>query len=282
MQKIEQQVVLQGIDLDMAISEYLANLEMQDLSRHTIINCRSVIQQFRQSLRSYPCTPDNATRYMADLRDHGKARGTLQLHKIYVRQLLQYLSIDWNYKIRGSRRLPSYTAIEDVRAVLYQVAIRSDRFRCRKVRDYLLISMLAYTGLRRSELAGLRVRDIDLHAGLITVCHGKGDKDRVIPISKNIAVPLTKHLDGKAANDSIFGLTSGGIWWVVNHYAREARVTLHPHSFRHFFRHSPSRKGGRGNIEINIGAFRSCIDCNDSGLSACVAQTSTENGSLIR
>lgn len=49
-------------------------------------------------------------------------------------------------------------------------------------RNRALLGVLFYAGLRRSEVAALEWRDIDLENGLITVRHGKGDKSRTVPI----------------------------------------------------------------------------------------------------
>ncbi|MCI0351458.1 MAG: tyrosine-type recombinase/integrase, partial [Acidobacteriales bacterium] len=49
-------------------------------------------------------------------------------------------------------------------------------------RNRALLAVLFYAGLRRSEAAALQWRDIDLEAGVIHVRHGKGDKERTVPI----------------------------------------------------------------------------------------------------
>ena len=50
------------------------------------------------------------------------------------------------------------------------------------IRNNAMIRLLVYTGLRRSELVALRWADIDIEAGLVTVRHGKGGKERVAAI----------------------------------------------------------------------------------------------------
>ena len=50
------------------------------------------------------------------------------------------------------------------------------------VRNNAMIRLLVYTGLRRSELVMLRWSDVDSEAGLVTVRHGKGGKERVAAI----------------------------------------------------------------------------------------------------
>jgi len=50
------------------------------------------------------------------------------------------------------------------------------------LRNNAMIRLLVYTGLRRSELVALRWSDVDVEAGIVTVRHGKGDKERVAAI----------------------------------------------------------------------------------------------------
>ena len=52
----------------------------------------------------------------------------------------------------------------------------------RGLRNNAMFRMLVYTGLRRSELVALRPSDVDIEAGVVTVRHGKGDKERVAAI----------------------------------------------------------------------------------------------------
>jgi len=68
--------------------------------------------------------------------------------------------------------------------------------RCRKnyIRDKLLISMLYYTGIRRSELLSLNWDNIDLGKNYLTIKSGKGKKDRIIPLHKNLTQLLDKYL----------------------------------------------------------------------------------------
>lgn len=58
-------------------------------------------------------------------------------------------------------------------------------------RNRTLLAVLFYAGLRRSEAAALQWRDIDLENGIISVRHGKGDKERSVPI---LSDTLTQYL----------------------------------------------------------------------------------------
>jgi integrase/recombinase XerD len=63
-------------------------------------------------------------------------------------------------------------------------------------RDRAILATLLYHGLRREELCGLRVRDLQQRQGVLHFrVHGKGDKTRYIPVSLLTQRLLTEYLD---------------------------------------------------------------------------------------
>lgn len=73
-----------------------------------------------------------------------------------------------------------------------------------KILHRLIISILFQTGIRRSELIGLRSPDLDLRREVLTV-HGKGDKTREIPVERCLTDEILLYLKAKA----LLGLESG-------------------------------------------------------------------------
>lgn len=62
-------------------------------------------------------------------------------------------------------------------------------------RDHLLFAVAVATGLRVSELTGLTTADVSVGAGAHVRCHGKGRKDRIVPLSRSVARLLCDWLD---------------------------------------------------------------------------------------
>jgi integrase len=60
------------------------------------------------------------------------------------------------------------------------------------IRNRALLAVLFYAGLRRSEAVALKWADLDLEAGLLTVRHGKGNKERTIPFASDKALDMLK------------------------------------------------------------------------------------------
>ena len=118
-------------------------------------------------------------------------------------------------------------------------------------RDRAILEFAYASGVRVSELTGLKVRDLDLEEGFATV-HGKGSKERLVPVggAARRAVgtylrelrPRLERSGGKGAG-AVFlnarggALTRMGVWKIVRKHVEragiEGRVT--PHTLRHTF-----------------------------------------------
>lgn len=75
-----------------------------------------------------------------------------------------------------------------------RVLSRIDRIGVNAVRDRAMAEVLYSTGLRRAELVGLDVKDIDHLRRAVTVCHGKGRKTRVVPIGRRALEWVDRYL----------------------------------------------------------------------------------------
>ncbi|MHB1891846.1 MAG: tyrosine-type recombinase/integrase, partial [Acidimicrobiales bacterium] len=80
---------------------------------------------------------------------------------------------------RGERALVCFLTEEEVDALLAS----PDRSRWTGRRDHALLLLAVQTGLRVSELTGLRIRDLELGHGAHVRCRGKGRKDRSTPLT---------------------------------------------------------------------------------------------------
>lgn len=117
------------------------------------------------------------------------------------------------------------------------------------LRDRAILEVLYATGLRVSELTGLRPADLDLEVGLVR-CFGKGRKERLVPLGRVAGRCVARYLAdarpslaGKAGSPALFlnhrgrCLSRMGIWLIVRRHAVKAGVArvLTPHVLRHSF-----------------------------------------------
>lgn len=92
-----------------------------------------------------------------------------------------------------AKRLPHFVAQKDV-AHLFNDVTFPDGFPGH--RDRALLEVLYYTGMRRAELINLKVADVDVARRQIKVL-GKGNKERLVPVSEHLAENLRYYIEEK-------------------------------------------------------------------------------------
>ena len=89
------------------------------------------------------------------------------------------------------KRLPKHILTDaEAEAILLQPDVATPL----GIRDRALLETLYSTGIRRSELARLRIQDLDLERGTVIVRQGKGRKDRLIPIGARALAWLDRYI----------------------------------------------------------------------------------------
>jgi site-specific recombinase XerD len=138
-------------------------------------------------------------------------------------------------------------------------------------RDAAIIAVFTATGIRLSELAGIRYHpgdparsDLNLHAREIRI-RGKGGTDRTVKIGHQAAHSLDRYLRARTRHaqahrpqlwlgvNNRAPLTATGIYQIVARRGRQCGVTVYPHRFRHHFSHTWLDRGGaeRDLMELN-------------------------------
>ena len=141
-------------------------------------------------------------------------------------------------------RLPSVVSDDDLSELLgdsSNVRLDDDADSPRRLRDDAIVELLYGSGLRVSELCSLTASSIDLNAATIRVW-GKGDKERIVPLSAPATTALQQLLDSipGAANsqEPLFKnhrnnpLTPRDVRRILD---RRSPVPTHPHALRHTF-----------------------------------------------
>jgi integrase/recombinase XerD len=146
-------------------------------------------------------------------------------------------------------RVPKSMSEAQVEALLAAPAVDTDL----GVRDRAMLELMYASGLRVSELVGLKLHHLGLREGVLKVL-GKGNKQRLVPFGEVAREWLDRylsqargHLLHGAATDAVFvtsrGALAGGpmtrtmFWYLVKKYALQAGITspLSPHTLRHAF-----------------------------------------------
>jgi len=146
-------------------------------------------------------------------------------------------------------RVPKSMSEAQVEALLAAPAVDTDL----GVRDRAMLELMYASGLRVSELVGLKLHHLGMSEGVLKVL-GKGNKERLVPFGEVAREWLDRylsqargHLLHGAATDAVFvtsrGALAGGpmtrtmFWYLVKKYALQAGITspLSPHTLRHAF-----------------------------------------------
>lgn len=196
------------------------------------------------------------------LRSYRKADGYLlavngQLHRLSAirmlfrwllkRHVILYNPAEGLELPKEERRLPSQVLSEgETRAVLASQEVESPV----GLRNRAILELMWSTGLRRMEVAGLMLRDVDAGRGVVNVHQGKGHKDRVVPVGDAALGWLQRYVEGvrprmAARYDSghLFltqrgkGLALSTLTALAGHAIR-AQAQLEKAGACHIFRHS--------------------------------------------
>jgi integrase/recombinase XerC len=108
---------------------------------------------------------------------------------------------------KTKKRLPLFVAEKALDELLDNYNFGDD---FNGIRNRTIIEMLYLTGMRRSELTGLRSADIDLHEATVKVT-GKRNKQRIIPLTRTFVTRLEEYI--KARNE--FTETKNGDWFFI-------------------------------------------------------------------
>jgi integrase/recombinase XerD len=144
---------------------------------------------------------------------------------------------------RIGRLLPKTLSLDEVEALL-AAPDRSDPV---GLRDAAMLEVLYATGLRVSELVGLRVDQVHLEAGFVRVL-GKGRKERIVPLGDVAREAVERYLSTarrapRRATEALFisrldrGLTRQGFFKILRAVALKAGIarSVSPHQLRHAF-----------------------------------------------
>lgn len=164
--------------------------------------------------------------------------GFLHVEGLIARPLAPVVPSVANWRLAG---LPRGLEPDQVSALLGSC----DRSRTVGRRDYAILTVLVRLGMRRGEVAGLRLDDVDWRAGELVVC-GKGNRAERLPLPVDVGDAIVAYLrDGRPATAqgrSVFvrvkaphrALTPGGVTQVVVAAGRRAGLgDVTAHRLRH-------------------------------------------------
>src|ERR1700693_2680635 len=169
----------------------------------------------------------------------------------FYRLQLQYGAIAADPTLRvKAPKLPRHLPMSLSEAQIDSLLDAPDATTTLGLRDRAMLETLYATGLRVSELVGLKHAQVSLDMGVVRVL-GKGNKERLVPLGQEAIVWLERYLKtarvalaGDASTDAVFltsrrtPLSRQAFWLLIKRYALKAGIggsSLSPHTLRHAF-----------------------------------------------
>lgn len=268
------------MEIAAAISQFLTHVRVEKgLSQNTIDAYQRDLMKFGMFTAKRKLTLETVSRddlvdflaglYRVKLESRTVARQLVTMRNFFrFAQMHDYISTDPSLNLESPKirkTLPGYLRLEEVERLLAEADGKTEL----GLRDRAMLEVLYSTGLRVSELIGLRVMDIDMKVGCIR-CIGKGDKERIVPAGRKALASVDKYLRDarpklmlkRAANSALFvnrrgeALTRVGVWKILSVYGRRAglRMPLTPHMLRHSFAtHLLERGADLRSVQLMLG-----------------------------
>ena len=238
------------------VKEFLNYVQVEKgLSRNTLESyARDLNRLDRWSNRSGKALPEltrsDLRKWIAQLSKEGLAPSSVARAVSAARGLFRFLMLDGHIKghptddLDTPQRfayLPQFLTEEEINRLLAAPDVSTEL----GVRDRALLELMYAAGLRVSELVLMKQTDVDINSGLVS-CHGKGSKERRVPIGKSAIHWLQRYSSvkaayGKPALPFLFlnrgkPLTRQFTWAMIKRYAAQAGVKpISPHTLRHSF-----------------------------------------------
>ena len=219
-------------DLDQ-LTEYLnSTYEISDPKEAT----HSLLRSWVVSLMEEGLAPTSVNRKIATLKSYYKF---LQGRSVIDQNPALKLR-----PLKTEKRLPSFVRENEMTVLLDQIPFAED---FSGTRDKLIFELLYATGIRLSELIGLKDSDINFYQNQIKVL-GKRNKERIIPIPDSVAVAIKSYIKVRSAEfpecENFLILTDSGtklypvfVYRTVNRYLNLVTTISKksPHVLRHTF-----------------------------------------------
>ena len=219
------------------LHQYLAHLQKEQVNSWQEVD-RFMILSFLQSLQKAGKSSATLARMISSLR---RFHQFLRQERYTEHDPMQHIETP-----KKQQRLPDTLSLAEVERLIET----PDTKDLLGLRDRAILEVMYATGLRVSELIGLKLKDLHLSIGLLQTL-GKGDKERIVPLGDYAIKWVQRYLEEARpqltakhpeeehlfVNHHGTGLSRQGIWKNLKQIVRQAGIhkTVTPHTLRHSF-----------------------------------------------
>ena len=291
-------------DYQLLLDSWLRSLRADNKSARTIETYRDAARYLGEFLQAQgmPQTParirrehvesfmiDHLTRFSASTA-HNRYRGLQQFFRWLVEEGELTLSpMAHMAPPQLPEKAPPVLTETEIAALLKVCAGRDFLAR----RDTALVRVLLDTGLRRAELAGLKLADVDLDQGVLFVASttAKGRRERAVALGYKSIKALDQYLRVRAKHPAAAlpmlwlghkgAMTPSGVYQIVRERAEQAGIGhAFTHLFRHTFAHLYLANGGKEGNLMQLAGWRSRAMVDRYGRSAAGERARAEHREL--
>jgi len=250
-----------SLSLERSVRDFLDYLKVEaGLANNTILAYSRDLKSFlaycqsRRISRLRQIKPALIQKYIQSLSRDEKSESSIKRCLVAIRMLLRFSKLtgrindDFTAILEGPKlwqKLPTICSKEQV-ITLLNAPLSDEPF---YFRDKAILELLYATGVRASELAGLKISDLNLDIGYLR-CLGKGSRERVIPVGKTAIAATVEYLvnlrprlvrphsaDFLMLSRTGLPLSRIEVWRLVKKYAVRAGMprNLTVHTLRHCF-----------------------------------------------
>ena len=236
--------------------EFLTYIQVEKgLARHTLGSYKRDLSRLQtwattNGKQITDLTRSDLRKWIASLSREGLAPTSIARAVSAARGFFKFLMLDGHIKTHPAEDLdtpqrfsylPKFLTEDEINRLLAAPDVSTEE----GIRDRAILEIMYATGLRVSELVDLKHADVDLLAGLV-VCHGKGSKERRVPLGKSAIhwlqqYALVKAGYGKQSSPNVFlhrgrPFTRHFAWSMIKRHAEKAGLkNVSPHTLRHSF-----------------------------------------------
>jgi integrase/recombinase XerD len=236
--------------------EFLTYLQVEKgLARHSLDSYRRDLDRLqawsvKNGKQVSDLTRADLRKWIASLSREGLAPSSIARAVSATRGFFKFLMLDGHIKSHPAEDLdtpqrfaylPKFLTEDEINRLLSAPDISTDE----GIRDRAVLEIMYATGLRVSELVNLKQADVDLLTGLVR-CHGKGNKERRVPLGKSAIHWLQQYARvkagyGKQTSLNVFlhrgrPFTRQLAWSMIKRQAEKVGIkNVSPHTLRHSF-----------------------------------------------
>ncbi len=248
------------MNMDKYVELFLDYLSVErGLSKNTILAYRSDLKDYTGFLEAVAkknvsaSSREDIRDFMLHQKDKGLSVNSISRALAALRMFYRFLAREKLIKSDVSsyidspklwKKIPDVLSLDEVERLIEAPDLNTPQ----GTRDRAILEVMYATGMRVSEVAGLRVTDLNADVGFVR-CLGKGKKERIVPLGTKAVAAVVRYLEkirprlAKAGVQELFLNRSGrrisrvSLWKLIKEYARKARIKkpIRPHILRHSF-----------------------------------------------